>query len=205
MPKGVYKRKKRRAAREISWPANKAITLAQRHAFRAALTELMRAVGMDHTDLARKMYGTDERGQARHHGTIRKYVSGESFPKLLQAVELANALNVELPRLLAPESPYEPMHVPHDGDPLEKLAADGREVVPVNGGNEASRGPANRKGNGHTRHEVEVLPLPEGAKPASISLVTLPGDARFAEVNVSGVMQIEHALTLVAMLAGRGH
>jgi hypothetical protein len=47
----------------------------------------------------------------------------------------------------------------------------------------------------------ERLALPAGAKACTVKLETFAKDARFVTINVSGTLQLEHALSLLAMLS----
>jgi len=60
-----------------------------------------------------------------------------------------------------------------------------------------------RKGTGAVRVVPEPpppLPLPEGASAPIVELKSFPTDPRFMAVSVSGVMPVDRALALVAMI-----
>lgn len=50
------------------------------------------------------------------------------------------------------------------------------------------------------RAPVVLLPLPDGAPPAAVKLETYPGNAHFMAIAITGTVQVEVALSLLAML-----
>lgn len=165
----------KRSPAGFSWPSPS--KPADKKRFAAALRELLDARDWTSRDLARELYGVKMVGGSPVPMNLAGpfgWVSGKIFPREVTARYIAVALDVPVARLLTP------------GAPVEAPATNGGAVT--------------RSGNGH---EVAALPLPEGEKPAVIRFETLEADSRFARVHIEGVLQVEHALTLVAMLAHR--
>jgi hypothetical protein len=158
---------------------------------------------MTHRDLAILAHGEVKRKNGhvvpRQPGTARSWVFGKSFPSESAADGLAGYFKISTADLLKPKGPLQEM-------PLLRMTAKQKKAHAKKGNghdHEAAAAMAGRKGTGAVRVVPEPpppLPLPEGASPPIVELKSFPTDPRFMAVSVSGVMLVDRALALVAMI-----
>jgi len=186
---------------DFKWPATKTVDKAARLAFQTRLIEELRKRGMDHRDLAISAAGTVRAKNGsimpRAPAVARAWVFGKSFPNATMAAGLAGYFKISMADLLKPRGPLEPM---------ERLPK-GRQTGKANGkANGHDHGAAAHSGNGVHREPEEAPPplqLPEGASPPIVELKSYPGDSRFMAVSIGGVLPVDQALALVAMIHPR--
>lgn len=194
----------------FEWPSPRAITDAQRAAFRKAFTQLTRDKGLNHRTLARALNGESRDGNGyvipRDAGSVRKYMDGVSFPQEDRATVLAAFFKVPMQRFLQ-----------DDGQPFEPIDL-------LRPGGAAKRG---KKANGHARHagngaagpavashgapapltrEQDPPPKPpKGAKPVQLEIKTLPGVPDWCQVTITGTVPLDVGLGLMAFIERGTH
>lgn len=186
---------------DFKWPATKSVDKAARLAFRTRLIEELRERGMDHRDLARVASGTVKTPKGkivlRAPAVTRGWVFGKSFPTGSMASALAGYFKLSMAELLQPRGELKPMPKLRRGSPPASKA---------NGNGYDHDEAAAHGGNGVDRVTEEAPPplqLPEGASPCTVELKSFPGDPRFMAVAIGGVLPVDQALALVAMIHPR--
>jgi hypothetical protein len=181
---------------DFHWPATKRVTADVKEKFRAKLIEELRARGMDHRDLAIAAHGQvkhkNGRTVPRAPGQARGWVFGKSFPTAKAAAGIAGYFKLSMAQLLQPKGELKPMELLRVGPRTKTKKANGHD-----------HGAAAVEQTGAIRmlhEEPPPLPLPEGAKAPTVKLESLPGDPRFMSIEISGVMLVDRALALVAMI-----
>ena len=168
----------------FTWPTTP--TAQQTKTFAKNLRELLGDHGFDPMEYARYLYGTKiYNGKEKPHNTVTVYhwINGTNFPRAKHAAYIAAGFKVPLARLI------------EGGE--SSASGNGASPKPSK-----SKTKGKTKGNGNGSH-IEPRELPEGLTPAAMSFRMIPEHPGFAEVTVSGVLQVEHAITLAAMLTGR--
>jgi len=168
----------------FTWPTTP--TPKQFKSFARNLRVLMAERGIEPMEYARFLYGTKiVDGDEKPHNTVTvyKWLNGDNFPRAKHAAYVAAGFKVPLARLI-------------EGG---ESSASGNGASPKAS---KSKTKGKTKGNGNGA-DIEPRELPEGLKPATMSFKMLPEYPGFAEVTVSGVLQVEQAITLAAMLTGR--
>lgn len=185
---------------DFKWPATKTVDKAARLAFRTRLIEELRERGMDHRDLARVASGTVKTGKGkivlRAPAVARAWVFGTSFPNGTMASALAGYFKISMADLLKPRGELQAMPKLRRGSPSPAKP----------NGNGHDHEAAAHSGNGVDREPEEAPPpltLPEGASPCTVELKSFPGDPRFMAVAIGGVLPVDQALALVAMIHPR--
>lgn len=163
------------------WPSRPARTHHVRKEFGAAIAELLRERGMDHIEFARALFGEKKTTAGhtipRNAANARGYTTGKGFPTADTAGYIAQLFNVPMQRLL------EPAGKARQGNGADHAAAVKAKRLP-----HAPPPP------------LELLPVPADAPPLIIKTETYPADRRFMVVSVSGTLQTEQALAMLAML-----
>jgi len=188
---------------DFAWPSPRTVDEATKTKFRARLTEELLARGMNHKDLAILAHGEVRRKNGhvvpRQPAAARNWVFGKSFPTASAAEGLAGYFKISTADLLKPAGDLKAM-------PLLRMTAKQKKAHAKNGNghdHEAAAAMSGRKGTGAVRVVPEPpppLPLPEGASAPIVELKSFPTDPRFMAVSVSGVMPVDRALALVAMI-----
>lgn len=190
----------KRGPDDFEWPTPRLVDADTKTKFRAKLIEELRARGMTHKDLAIVAHG-EIRGKngvvvPRRPSDARRWVMGKAFPSAAVADGLAGYFKIKTADLLKPKGALEPMELLRKGT-REKASP---KRAKTNG---HDHGAAAHSGNGAVRERDEAPPplqLPEGANAAIVELKTFPGDPRFMAVVISGVMPVDRALALVALI-----
>ena len=181
------------SAAGFSWPSPRATDAATRTKFHAAVTELMRGRGLNYLQLAREIWGQHKDGSSRNPGTPREWVKGVGFPSKTTAAYVARFFDVPMSALLNPQGKFVPMPLVRGGkanghDPMRPVQ------IPFEG----------KKRKAYTKHARAPLParlaLPADAPALQVKLETYAGDPHFMSISISGTVQVEVAMALLAML-----
>lgn len=195
----------KKAAGDFQWPSPRTVDEATKLKFRARLTEELLSRGMNHRDLAILAHGEIRRKNGhvvpRQPAAARNWLFGKSFPTSSAADGLAGYFKISTEDLLKPSGELKPM-------PLLRMTVRQKKAHAKNGNGHDHGGAAvatqkAHKGNGVARVHEEPpppVPLPEGATAPTVELKTFPGDARFMAISISGVLPVDRALALVAMI-----
>jgi len=173
----------------------------KREAFSAALAELLRERNLDHMQFARLLFGVTAEPKSgamrtNNAGQVRDWLSARNFPGPANAAWVAHALNVPLARLLSPRTAFAPLQLLRKGRAKNGNGADhsAPEAAPM------EPPPKRRYVRKGARAPLQALPLPPGAKPARIRIETHDKDPRFMVLSITGTVQVETALSLMALL-----
>jgi hypothetical protein len=191
----------------FEWPV-RPISDATMLKFQTALTEHMRASGMEMKDLAIALYGAE----IKPSGILRplrndshRFVQGKNFPTEQTAKYIASVLKCSLADLLRPKGELVPMKPASKGSGPKKRRDDGETMVKRKYSRKAN---GNGHGNGEMHDDAEMMPapipLPEGTTPAVVKFETHPTDPRFANVTVAGTMLVEQAMSVIALIHRNG-
>lgn len=193
----------KRGPDDFVWPSPRLADAATKLKFRTKLIEELRARGMTHKDLALVAHGEVRHKKSgrvvpRMPTPARQWVMGKAFPNASTAEGLAGYFKITTAELLKPKGELQPMAFLRAG-PGDKTKARKK-------GNGHDHGAAAHSGNGVQREVEEAPPpltLPEGANAPVVELKSFPGDVRFMAVSISGVLPVDQALALVAMIHPR--
>lgn len=130
---------------------------------------------------------------------------GKGFPNADNADGLAGYFKITTAELLQPAGELEPMEMLRKGPGSKPNGkTNGKTNGHANGnGHDHEAAAGMKSGTGKVRVVAEPPPpppLPEGATPPVVELKSYPTDARFMSVTVTGVLPVDRALALVAMI-----
>ena len=195
----------KRGPDDFAWPSPRLADATTRLNFRTRIIEELRARGMTHKDLALVAHGEVRHKKSgrvvpRMPTPARQWVMGKAFPNAATAEGLAGYFKISTAELLQPKGELEPMEFLRARNGEKPKAA--RKKA-----NGHDHGAAAHRGNGVHRVDDDPPPpplqLPDGANPAVVELKSFPGDSRFMAVSISGVLPVDQALALVAMIHPR--
>lgn len=169
----------------FAWPHTRGVTTDHARRFTTRLNELMKARNVTGHALATAIFGLFKTSGGNvvpgSHGVVSKWQRGESFPTPKSARYIAAYFDVSLADLMKPKG----------------------ALMTINRVTATEK--AKNKANGHTPPEAARLELPKGAKGATVRLETLKTDSRFMTVNITGTVQTDVALSIMALIGPEHH
>jgi hypothetical protein len=174
--------------KNFKWPHFRDATNKEKQAFAATLQELLPLQNGSHVTLAKTLWGTDDRDNARNIGVAREWVRATGrFATEKEAGYVAQVLGVSMQRLLEPTIPF---------DPNTPMVRPMRTMPPRS--EWKTKDKLAKKANGHDTSDTRWV-LPPGVPAPTVKFETSKKHQSLVLLTLQGEMPLEVAMAIMSM------